>query len=245
MGSFTLRDPNDIGVAVLGAGRMGQTHVRNMAAIPNAHVVVVADPVAEAAERAATWRGRSAPPTDTVEAILDPEVEAVVIVTPTDTHATLIETALRAGKAVWSEKPIAQEMAETARIVDLWRELDIPVQLGFMRRFDPGYERAKRLIDNGELGRIEQFRALSRDTFPPPLEYLLGCGGSFLDMSLPRPGPRAVPRGRGGGGPRLGVGPVRRAVREGGRLGHVPGHAQVPQRRPGRGGDVPALRVGL
>ena len=68
--------------------------------------------------------------------------------------------------------------------MELWREADIPVQLGFMRRFDPGYVRAKALIDNGELGRIEQFRALSRDTFPPPVEYLLSCGGSFLDMSV-------------------------------------------------------------
>jgi myo-inositol 2-dehydrogenase/D-chiro-inositol 1-dehydrogenase len=84
---------------------------------------------------------------------------------------------------VWSEKPIAQDMAETARIVDLWRETGIPVQLGFMRRFDPGYQRAKQLIDAGQLGRIEQFRAYSRDTFPPSVEYLLTCGGSFLDMS--------------------------------------------------------------
>jgi len=183
MGSFTLRDPSSIGVAVLGAGRMGQTHVRNLGAIPNAHVVVVADPVAEVAERGRELARAVRASTDPVEAILDPEVEAVVIVTPTSTHATLIETALRAGKAVWSEKPIAQDMAETARIVDLWRASGVPVQLGFMRRFDPGYERAKQLIDSGELGRIEQFRALSRDTFPPPLEFLLTCGGSFLDMS--------------------------------------------------------------
>ncbi len=184
MGTFSLRDPNNIGVAVLGAGRMGQTHVRNIAAIPNAHVVVVADPNGDAAERGRELARATRASTDPVEAILDPDVEAVVIVTPTSTHATLIETALRAGKAVWSEKPIAQDLAETARIVDLWRELDIPVQLGFMRRFDPGYERAKQLIDSGELGRVEQFRAYSRDTFPPSLEYLLGCGGSFLDMSV-------------------------------------------------------------
>ena len=95
-----------------------------------------------------------------------------------------IEAALRAGKAVWTEKPIAQELADTAKIVDLWRETGLPVQVGFMRRFDPGYVRAKELIDAGTLGRIEQFRALSRDTNPPPLEFLLTCGGSFLDMSV-------------------------------------------------------------
>ena len=184
MSRFSPRDPNRIGVAFLGAGRMGRTHVRNMAAIPNVRTIVVADPNPD---NAAAGRDLARAPrasTDPVEAILDPEVEAVVISTPTDTHASLIETALRAGKAVWSEKPIAQEIAETRRIVDLWRELDIPVQLGFMRRFDPGYVRAKQLIDAGELGRIEQFRALSRDTFPPPVEYLLSCGGSFLDMSV-------------------------------------------------------------
>jgi myo-inositol 2-dehydrogenase/D-chiro-inositol 1-dehydrogenase len=184
MSRFTPRDPNRIGVAFLGAGRMGQTHVRNMAAIPNVRTVVVADPNPDNAAAGRDLARAQRASTDPVEAILDAEVEAVVISTPTDTHASLIETALRAGKAVWSEKPIAQEIAETRRIVDLWRELDIPVQLGFMRRFDPGYVRAKQLIDAGELGRIEQFRALSRDTFPPPVEYLLSCGGSFLDMSV-------------------------------------------------------------
>ncbi len=184
MSNFKPRDPGSLGVAFLGAGRMGRTHVRNLVAIPNARIVVVADPNPD---NAAAGRDLARAPratTDPVEAILDPDVEVVVISTPTDTHASLIETALRAGKAVWSEKPIAQEIAETRRIVDLWREADIPVQLGFMRRFDPGYVRARQLIDSGELGRIEQFRALSRDTFPPPLEYLLSSGGSFLDMSV-------------------------------------------------------------
>ena len=184
MSSFVPRDPDQIGVAVLGAGRMCQTHIRNMAAIPNAHVVVVADPDDAAAERGRVLARADRASTDPLAAIHDPAVEAVVIVTPTSTHAPLIEAALRDGKAVWSEKPIAQDLAETQRIVDLWRSVDVPVQLGFMRRFDPGYVRAKQMIDAGELGRIEQFRALSRDTFPPPLEYLLSCGGSFLDMSV-------------------------------------------------------------
>ena len=184
MSNWSPADPHSIGVAFLGAGRMGLVHVRNMAAIPNARTVVVADPnPANAAAGKDLARAQRAS-TDPLEAIADPEVEVVVISTPTDTHAPLIEAALRAGKAVWSEKPIAQELGETKRIVDLWRELDIPVQLGFMRRFDPGYLRAKALIDAGELGRIEQFRALSRDTFPPSVEYLRSCGGSFLDMSV-------------------------------------------------------------
>jgi myo-inositol 2-dehydrogenase / D-chiro-inositol 1-dehydrogenase len=184
MTSWKPRDPSSIGVACLGSGRMGITHVRNTAAVPNVRVVVVADPSPENAARGKAVANADRSVADPFEAIADPEVEAVVISTPTDTHAPLIEAALKAGKAVWSEKPIAQEIAETKRIVDLWRDADLPVQIGFMRRFDPGYVRAKQLIDAGELGRIEQFRALSRDTFPPPVEYLLSCGGSFLDMSV-------------------------------------------------------------
>ncbi len=184
MAGFGVKDPGSIGVAVLGAGRIGRVHSRNLAAIPNANVIVVADPNPEAAE-AGRELGRAArASTDPMEAIHDPAVEVVVINPPTTTHAALIEAALRAGKAVWTEKPIAQELGDTKRVVDLWRETGIPVQVGFMRRFDPGYARAKELIESGELGRIEQFRALSRDTNPPPLEFLLTCGGSFLDMSV-------------------------------------------------------------
>ena len=71
-----------------------------------------------------------------------------------------------------------------SRVVALWRETGIPVQMGFMRRFDPGYVRAKALIDAGELGRIEQFRAYSRDTYLPPAKFIRDSGGSFLDMSV-------------------------------------------------------------
>ncbi len=184
MAPFALKDPNNIGVAVLGAGRMGRVHVRNLGAIPNANIVVVADPDADAADAGRALAGAQRATGDAHDAINDPAVEAVVVNTPTTTHATYIEAALRAGKAVWTEKPIAQELADTKRIVDLWRETQIPVQVGFMRRFDPGYAKAKRMIAAGELGRIEQFRALSRDTNPPPLEFLLTCGGSFLDMSV-------------------------------------------------------------
>ena len=184
MSGFTLRDPDDIRVAVLGAGRMGRTHLSNIATIPNANVVVVADPDEASAERGRELGGAERAVADPLEAIHDPAVDVVVIVTPTSTHATLIEAALRAGKAIWTEKPIAQEVSDTARIVELWRETGIPVQVGFMRRFDPGYARAKELIDAGELGRIEQFRAYSRDVHPPPLEFLLTAGGSFLDMAI-------------------------------------------------------------
>lgn len=173
-----------IGVAFLGLGRMGETHLRNLTAISGIKVVAVADLILERAERGRAMTGAELALTDSAKAIEHPSVDAVVIVTPTGSHAELIERAVLAGKAVWSEKPIALNLAETQRVVELVRRQKAPVQLGFMRRFDPGYARAKAKIEAGELGKLETFRALSRDTYPPNLEFLRGSGGLFLDMSV-------------------------------------------------------------
>ena len=111
--------------------------------------------------------------TDIEKAITHPGVDAVVIVTPTETHARLIEIAVQAGKAVFSEKPIALDLTETSRVVGLVQEKG---------SFSPDWvhapvrsrlSRAKAKITAGELGKLETFRALSRDTYPPSLKFLL------------------------------------------------------------------------
>ena len=179
-----MNHKNLIGVAFLGLGRMGETHLRNLAAIAGVKVIVVADPQIANAERGCAICGSGVAVTDSLAAIAHPGVDAVVIVTPTNTHAALIEAAADAGKAVFSEKPIALNLAETQRVVRVVQERKVPVQLGFMRRFDPGYARAKAKIAAGELGKLETFRALSRDTYPPSLKFLRGSGGLFLDMAV-------------------------------------------------------------
>ncbi|MEA2549618.1 MAG: myo-inositol 2-dehydrogenase / D-chiro-inositol 1-dehydrogenase [Chloroflexota bacterium] len=184
MSAFKVRNPRSIGIAFLGVGRIGRTHLETLAGIRGVRIVVVADLDPAEAELGREIGRAERATTDALDAINDPAVEAVVVVTPTSTHAGLIEAALRAGKAIWSEKPIALDLAETSRVVALWRETGIPVQMGFMRRFDPGYVRAKELIESGELGRVEQFRAYSRDTYPPPAKFIRDSGGSFLDMSV-------------------------------------------------------------
>ena len=92
--------------------------------------------------------------------------------------------AAQAKKAIWCEKPVALSLAETQRVVQAVKENNVPVQLGFMRRYDPGYAAAKRKIDTGEVGRIETFRAISRDNKLPPISYLKTSGGIFLDMAV-------------------------------------------------------------
>jgi myo-inositol 2-dehydrogenase/D-chiro-inositol 1-dehydrogenase len=173
-----------LGVAVLGAGRMGQTHIRNLAGMPDVRLVAVADPDPARAEEGRTVGRALRAFTDPYQAIRDPEVDAVVIVTPTSTHAELVEAALSAGKPIWTEKPIALDLIASRRVAELARSTGVPVQVGFMRRFDPAYARAKQRIEAGEVGRIEQFRALGRDTYPPPLEFLRTSGGVFLDMAV-------------------------------------------------------------
>jgi myo-inositol 2-dehydrogenase/D-chiro-inositol 1-dehydrogenase len=179
-----MKNKEAIGVAFLGVGRMGETHLRNLTAISGVKVVAVADLIPERAELGRQVTGAELAVTDSAKAIAHPDVDAVVIVTPTGSHAELITQAVLAGKAVWSEKPIALNLAETHQVVQLVREHNAPVQIGFMRRFDPGYAQAKAKIEAGELGKLETFRALSRDTYPPSYEFLVGSGGLFLDMSV-------------------------------------------------------------
>jgi myo-inositol 2-dehydrogenase / D-chiro-inositol 1-dehydrogenase len=170
------------GVALLGAGRMGQEHARNLAGIPSAHVVVVADPVPEAAQAAQRACRADSMVLDAREAIDHPGVEVVLIVTPTDTHAELTEHAARAGRAIFCEKPVALDLAETQRVMQVVQDAGVPFQIGFNRRFDPGFDGARQQVAAGAIGPVEQFRAVGRDPGPPPIEYLRVSGGQFVDQ---------------------------------------------------------------
>jgi myo-inositol 2-dehydrogenase/D-chiro-inositol 1-dehydrogenase len=169
-------------VAFLGAGRMGMTHLRNLIGVPGVHVRAVADRRLEAAQNgAAVVRAERA--SDDLDATIHAsDVDAVLIASSTDTHAELIERCVRADKPVWCEKPVALTLEETRRVVEIVDASDVPVMIGFMRRFDPGYAAAKRKIAAGEVGRIERFRAVSCDFQPPPLTFVKTSGGIFVDM---------------------------------------------------------------
>jgi len=181
---WSARDPGMIGVAAIGAGRMGRTHLATLGALPGIRVLSVTDRDPAAAEAGRRLARAERAHTDPAVAVAEAGVDAVVIVTPTGTHAELIELAARAGRAVWCEKPIASGLAETRRVLATVGAAGVPVQIGFMRRYDPGYRAAKARIDAGELGRIETFRAVSRDAVCPPPAYLATSGGIFLDLGV-------------------------------------------------------------
>ena len=169
-------------VAFLGAGRMGMTHLRNLVSIDGVEVRIVADTLADNAERGAIV-ARAQRSTDDIEsAVTASDVDVVMICTPTNTHADLIELAVKSGKAVWCEKPVAPTLEATQRVLATVEASKRPVMIGFMRRFDPGYAAAKRAIDAGEVGTIERFRSLTCDHHLPPVSYIATSGGIFVDM---------------------------------------------------------------
>jgi len=173
-----------IAVALLGAGRIGQEHAKNLAALPQVEVVVVCDPRIESAEAVRPLvRAKEVTPSPE-DAVNRKDVDAVIICTPTDTHAALIEAAAETGKAVFCEKPVALDLTRTQQALATVAEKRVAFQIGFQRRFDSGYAEAKRRIEAGVLGRLDQFRTVGRDPAPPPKEYLAKSGGLFLDQAI-------------------------------------------------------------
>ena len=169
-------------LGLLGAGRIGQTHARSIAAAEGARLVAVADPIEAAAAAVARMTDARAVP---AEAILgDTGIDGVLIATPTDLHADLIEKAAAAGKAIFCEKPIDLDLSRARESVAAAERRGVPLMIGFNRRFDPSFRRLRDEIDRGVIGDVELVQITSRDPAPPPMEYLRRSGGLFRDMMI-------------------------------------------------------------
>jgi myo-inositol 2-dehydrogenase/D-chiro-inositol 1-dehydrogenase len=167
---------------LLGAGRIGKVHARAIGANPDAVLVAVADALPEAAAALAAAHGARVA---TIEAIAaDPGIDAVVICTPTDTHADLIEQFVHAGKAVFCEKPIDLSVARVKACLAAVAAAKGVLMVGFNRRFDPDFMAVKAALDAGRIGRVEMVTISSRDPGPPPLDYIARSGGIFRDMTI-------------------------------------------------------------
>lgn len=174
----------DIGVAILGCGRIGRLHAAILtSAIPDARVVAVFDPVPEAASEVASASGCPAAPS-IQEAIEAPGVDVVAICTPTNHHLENIESACAARKAIFCEKPIALDIAEVDRAVRIVEETNTFFHVGLNRRFDPSHSAVARTVAEGDVGDVHLVRVTSRDPAPPPLDYIRQSGGLFLDMTI-------------------------------------------------------------
>ena len=168
-----------LNIAVIGAGRIGQIHARNVAARPDVRLAGIADPDRAAAERLAKATA------STVITLDDAfRADAVLICSPTGTHADYIERAAAAGTPVFCEKPVDLS-AERVRIcLETVRRSGIPLMIGFNRRFDRHFGALKRRLEGGEIGTLELLTIMSRDPSPPPLAYIATSGGLFRDMMI-------------------------------------------------------------
>jgi myo-inositol 2-dehydrogenase/D-chiro-inositol 1-dehydrogenase len=171
-----------LSIALLGAGRIGRIHGGNVAANPRARLAALADADARAANALAAETGARVA---TIDAIMDDKaVGAVLICTPTDTHAELIERAVKAGKAVFCEKPVSLDAARIETCLKVVAAAKGKLMIGFNRRFDPSFRDVKRRIEAGEAGNVELVTILSRDPAPPPVSYIERSGGLFRDMMI-------------------------------------------------------------
>ena len=172
-----------VGIAVLGAGRIGKIHAANVAASKFATLVVVADPFADAAARLADELGAEAM-TDCEAAIDRADVDAIVIGTPTHTHINLMLRAVRQGKAVLCEKPIDLDMVKSLAAVEEVERLNGRVMLAFNRRFETTFAQMRAAIEAGDIGEVRQVIITSRDPGLAPEDYIEHSGGIFRDMTI-------------------------------------------------------------
>ena len=169
-------------IGLLGAGRIGQVHAVNIVAHPQSELVAVSDKFDEPAEKLARMYGAAVRSSEDI--IADPVIDAVLIATPTDTHADLLEAATAAGKAVLCEKPVDLDLKRALDCLARCEPHGKPIMVGFNRRFDPNFAHLKAAFDKGEIGKGELLSITSFDPAPPPVSYVKVSGGIFRDMAI-------------------------------------------------------------
>ena len=167
-------------VALIGAGRIGRIHAGNVAAHPELTLSHVVDPVADAAAAIARETGAAAAGLE--EVLADPDVDAVIVASATDTHLDLCLRAHAAGKAIFCEKPVDLDLGRAQAAAP--QLAGARLLLGFNRRFDPNFQALKARVDAGAIGGLETLQITSNDPAPPSIAYVRVSGGLFRDMAI-------------------------------------------------------------
>jgi myo-inositol 2-dehydrogenase/D-chiro-inositol 1-dehydrogenase len=174
-----------LGVGLIGAGRIGRVHAANLALrMPQARLLAVADVNEEAARAVAGQWGAATATADFRRLLDDPVIDAVLICSATDAHSTQIIAAAEAGKHIFCEKPVDFSLARIDAALAAVEQAGVKLQIGFNRRFDANYARVRAAIQNGEVGAPHLMHIISRDPGPPPIAYIQVSGGIFLDMTI-------------------------------------------------------------
>mmetsp|Transcript_29387 Transcript_29387/g.78969 ORF Transcript_29387/g.78969 Transcript_29387/m.78969 type:complete len:409 (-) Transcript_29387:326-1552(-) len=174
----------EVGVGVIGAGRIGLVHLEALTGCAEAKTVIISNPTVSKAQAAAEKFNVPHFTGDDMEVINHPDVDAVWICSPSQFHADQIKACAAAGKHVFCEKPIATDLPETIEAIDACNEAGVKLMTALQRRFDPNFDRVKQSIMKGEVGDTITIKLCSRDPAPPPFEYVKGGGGIFKDMAV-------------------------------------------------------------
>lgn len=172
-----------LGVSIIGSGRMGYIYAQNVARCPDAELVSIINPNFASADKLSAEFGGIAM-ANIKEALEDPNVDAVIITTPTSSHLELIEFAARAGKAILCEKPLDLSINRVDACDAVLVETGVPFMLAFNRRFDPGVAAFRNAVKDGEVGKLQILMSTSRDPGPPPASYVKTSGGYFVDSTI-------------------------------------------------------------
>ena len=173
-------------VGIIGAGRIGKVHTASICNIvKNATIKTIADPFMN--EETANWAksmGVTNTTKDYKEILADPEIDAVLICSSTNTHSPISVEAIKAGKHVFCEKPIDHDVEKIKDVIDALKDSKVKYQVGFNRRFDHNFEAVRNAVAAGKIGDPHIIKVTSRDPEPPSAEYAAVSGGMFLDMTI-------------------------------------------------------------
>ncbi|MGC9327694.1 MAG: inositol 2-dehydrogenase [Candidatus Hinthialibacter sp.] len=176
---------NTVSIGLIGTGRIGKVHAKHIAyRIPHAHLEAVCDVNFSSAQECAALFNIPRVYDQAAAIFANEAIDAVVICSPTNTHAQLIEQAAAAEKHIFCEKPIDYDLARIDQTLDAVKKTGVKFQVGFNRRFDPNFREVHRKIMEGAIGEPHLVRITSRDPAPPPIEYIQASGGMFLDMTI-------------------------------------------------------------
>lgn len=174
-----------LNVGIIGAGRIGQVHAKSITYhIPQAKIVAISDIYYEGAKRVAESLGIPNAYEDYHEILNNPEIDAVLICSSTDTHADIAVEAAEAGKHIFCEKPVDLTVAKIKKVIAAVEKAGVKLQIGFNRRYDHNFAEIKRLSNDGKLGKLQTIKITSRDPEPPSIDYVKVSGGIFLDMTV-------------------------------------------------------------